>query len=222
MQKDFNEEAPPARDAAPLAAGQLLVADNHPFAAFAGVERAVLLILSHDDKFTLGVDLTAPGKSEIYKRFAAVNADIDILRRLPEEKRGVALGGPVGNGMFAPADLIFLHDAATGPAGIGTVENASFAAYAFSGRGDRFGAYLDPAHTPDSPRIFIGYTGWKPGQLANEIEGGLWKAIPATKELVFDTPLDKLWEVAAKQAGIDTQPAKASPPLPPPPLPPKR
>jgi putative transcriptional regulator len=49
------------------------------------------------------------------------------------------------------------------------------------------------------PRIFrvvLGCAGWAPGQLEAEIGAGAWLPAPVDASLVFDTPLDEIWDAA--------------------------
>lgn len=41
-------------------------------------------------------------------------------------------------------------------------------------------------------RFFVGYAGWSPGQLEQEMESGSWRTAPASTEHVFGDPED-LW-----------------------------
>ena len=43
-------------------------------------------------------------------------------------------------------------------------------------------------------RIFSGYAGWAPGQLADELGGGFWRARQVDADVVFDPAPDSLWE----------------------------
>ena len=54
---------------------------------------------------------------------------------------------------------------------------------------------------PGYCRFFAGYAGWGSEQLQQEFLSGAWMAIPATVELVFDTPPEKLWSSAVRQWG---------------------
>ena len=59
-------------------------------------------------------------------------------------------------------------------------------------------------HRPDPTaglRIFVGYSGWGPGQLQQEISRGDWLIVPATAETVFDDDPGKLWPKLIKRAG---------------------
>ena len=51
-------------------------------------------------------------------------------------------------------------------------------------------------------RIFAGYAGWGPGQLAGEIAQDMWLVVPATYSDVFDPDPETLWRrVLARQPG---------------------
>jgi len=50
-----------------------------------------------------------------------------------------------------------------------------------------------PAGEARRCRVFLGYAGWGPGQLEREIAAGAWATVPATSELLFDTPAEELW-----------------------------
>ncbi len=43
-------------------------------------------------------------------------------------------------------------------------------------------------------RMYTGYAGWGPDQLERELAEGAWMIVPATRELLFDTPTDELWD----------------------------
>ena len=52
-------------------------------------------------------------------------------------------------------------------------------------------------------RIFLGYAGWMPGQLEQEIVQGSWLVVPICDGLVFEAPLEEMWERAVRSLGID-------------------
>jgi putative transcriptional regulator len=56
---------------------------------------------------------------------------------------------------------------------------------------------------PESALIALGYAGWNAGQLEDEILSNSWLTVPADTHIIFDTPLDQRWTLAAKQLGID-------------------
>ncbi|MBC8515089.1 YqgE/AlgH family protein [bacterium] len=42
-------------------------------------------------------------------------------------------------------------------------------------------------------RLFLGYSGWDPGQLERELVEDVWIVVPATPTLVFDCTPESLW-----------------------------
>ena len=56
---------------------------------------------------------------------------------------------------------------------------------------------------PDKSLVAVGYAGWEPGQLEEEMLANSWLSVPATPELVFDTPFADRWDSAARTLGID-------------------
>ena len=53
--------------------------------------------------------------------------------------------------------------------------------------------------TPNEARYFVGYVGWRPGELRSEIDRGLWSVIDADVETVFRKETDGLWEELLQQ-----------------------
>ncbi len=56
---------------------------------------------------------------------------------------------------------------------------------------------------PDSAIVALGYAGWGGGQLENELVANAWLSVPATADIIFETPFDQRWEAAARLIGID-------------------
>ncbi len=55
---------------------------------------------------------------------------------------------------------------------------------------------------PDSSLLIcFGYTGWTAGELEKQFQDGLWFLYPSNKELIFDTPPDKLWKETLNSMG---------------------
>jgi putative transcriptional regulator len=48
--------------------------------------------------------------------------------------------------------------------------------------------------TPNEARYFVGYVGWRPGELKSEIDRGLWSVQGADLEMVFRKDTEGLWE----------------------------
>ncbi len=50
-------------------------------------------------------------------------------------------------------------------------------------------------------RFLLGYAGWSPGQLEEEIRRNMWVVAPATQSIVFDTPSDEIWTRTVHRLG---------------------
>jgi hypothetical protein len=48
--------------------------------------------------------------------------------------------------------------------------------------------------TPNEARYFVGYVGWRPGELKSEIDRGLWSVLDAELDTVFRKDTENLWE----------------------------
>jgi len=56
---------------------------------------------------------------------------------------------------------------------------------------------------PDRYIFALGYSGWAPGQLENELADDGWLALPGDEDVIFNTPDNDKWEKAARRLGID-------------------
>jgi hypothetical protein len=48
--------------------------------------------------------------------------------------------------------------------------------------------------TPNEARYFVGYVGWRPGELKSEIDRGLWSVLDAQVDTIFRKDTEGLWE----------------------------
>lgn len=56
---------------------------------------------------------------------------------------------------------------------------------------------------PNSALLMLGYAGWEPGQLENEIKDNGWLVTDATPEIVFGTGNSDKWKAALATLGVD-------------------
>jgi len=54
--------------------------------------------------------------------------------------------------------------------------------------------------TPNEARYFVGYVGWRPGELRGEIDRGLWTVANADLDLIFRKDTEGLWEELLQQS----------------------
>lgn len=52
-------------------------------------------------------------------------------------------------------------------------------------------------------RFLIGYAGWGPGQLDEELLASAWLTVPADRDFLFETPSEDMWELAIRRLGIE-------------------
>jgi len=51
--------------------------------------------------------------------------------------------------------------------------------------------------------LLLGYSGWYPGQLEQEIEDNSWLVAPFDTSIVFDVPLEERWKAALQSIGVE-------------------
>ena len=56
---------------------------------------------------------------------------------------------------------------------------------------------------PKHSLLALGYAGWGPGQLDDELQRNGWLSVPADDGLIFGTGLDERWERAIAKLGIN-------------------
>lgn len=56
---------------------------------------------------------------------------------------------------------------------------------------------------PERMLVSIGYSGWSPGQLEDEIGRNGWLTVGASADILFDFPIEKRYVAAIKLLGID-------------------
>ncbi|MCR9177946.1 MAG: YqgE/AlgH family protein [Alphaproteobacteria bacterium] len=55
---------------------------------------------------------------------------------------------------------------------------------------------------PDRRLLALGYAGWGPGQLDNELQENAWLSVDSDPEILFDKVLDDKWDRALAKIGI--------------------
>lgn len=56
---------------------------------------------------------------------------------------------------------------------------------------------------PAEVRLALGYSGWGPGQLEDELRAGGWLTCPACASLLYHTAPERIWAAALDRIGVD-------------------
>ncbi|MGW1317676.1 YqgE/AlgH family protein [Streptomyces sp. NPDC002426] len=174
--------------------GRLLVAA--PALADPNFDRAVVLLLDHDEEGSLGVVLNRPtpvGVGDILASWAGLTGEPDVVFQ----------GGPVS------------LDSALGVAVIPGDEGSSQGSRLRAGGGEApigwrrvHGAIclVDLDAPPEllaaalgSLRIFAGYAGWGPGQLESELADGAWYVVESEPGDVSSPRPENLWRAVLRR-----------------------
>jgi putative transcriptional regulator len=145
--------------------------------------RSVLLICEHNAEGAFGLVLNRSSGSKVGEL---------IVADLPETLKfaPLFLGGPV-----QPTALSFLHsDNFIPDANVFPNLNLGHSLDDLLEIGESFSPVK-------KVKLFAGYAGWSPGQLEQEMKRQSWLTVPASLELVFETPPEALWQKILKSKG---------------------
>lgn len=158
----------------------LLVA--HPQFRDIDYRQAVLLAAPAPNGGHVGVILNRPTKRSLSSLFPEHEPSKKVLDP-------VYYGGP-----FSRGALVALVKAGSTP-GEGTVQLMKNLYMAF--RVNTIDQVIE-TH-PNDARYYVGYVGWRPGELKVEIERGIWSVLSADPEVVFRKDVEGLWEELLQQ-----------------------
>jgi putative AlgH/UPF0301 family transcriptional regulator len=158
-----------------LALGKLLVAPrNAPDPRFAGT---VILLVQYDRQSAVGLMVNRRTETPISRA-------LQEWKLAKQKSDPVYSGGPMEvNGVLALLRL------ATKP---GDAAHVVGDVYVASSR-SLVKKALTAGTGPGAFRIYLGYCGWGPGQLENEVELGVWYIFSGNAGLVFDSDPASLW-----------------------------
>ena len=169
--------------------GQLLVAV--PDLQDSIFQRALILVCEHEEeKGAMGFIVNHP--SEMTLRDLLVD-----MRITPEVKgdlgRPVFLGGPVqpnlGFGLYS--GTYEMSDSAEIDSRVRVTASRSLLEHCAVGKG------------PENLLVTMGYSGWSPGQLEQELDTGSWWLTSPSPELLFGLPPERRWGEALRQLGLE-------------------
>lgn len=160
--------------------GKLLLSE--PFLPDPNFERTVILLTEHNEEGTVGFVLNKPSESRVTDVMEDLKIDLPIF-----------IGGPVQQDT-----LHFIHrniqlkDAIEIGGGL-----------SWGGDFDQLVSLIDVGKVSLTDiKFFLGYSGWSPGQLDEELKTDSWIVSDRyNDELLFETVPDLMWKNALKNLG---------------------
>jgi putative transcriptional regulator len=166
-----------------------------PTLADPNFDGSLVLMAEHHGEGALGFVVNRPGPIAV----------ADVLRGLAgglaeaAEASGRLAGQVLVGGPVSPERLWILHRPGVVPAEEGAVRVGDV--LALGGSKELLEALVrDPAAGPFL--LLLGYAGWSPMQVEQEVGAGAWIPLPFEEELVWDVPLEARWEAAVRRLGL--------------------
>jgi putative transcriptional regulator len=176
--------------------GQILIA--MPVMSDPRFERSVIYLCAHSSEGAMGIIVNRPAGSI---DFPGLLMQLDIIKqggqiKLPEnaEAMKVLKGGPVdtGRGFVLHSSDFFIQDATLNiDQDICLTATVDILKAIAAGSG------------PKHAILALGYAGWAPGQLENEIQHNGWLHCDADPDLIFGNDIDDKYARALRKIGID-------------------
>ena len=176
--------------------GQLLIA--MPVMGDPRFERSVIYLCAHSSEGAMGIIVNHPAGSI---DFPQLLMQLDIIKSADQikvadnaEPMQVLKGGPVdtGRGFVLHTSDFFLQDATLRiDEDICLTATVDILKAIAKGTGPRHAI------------LALGYAGWAPGQLENEIQHNGWLHCPADPDLVFGAAVEDKYPRALRKIGID-------------------
>jgi putative transcriptional regulator len=161
-----------------------------PTLADANFARSVTLICEHSDKGAMGIVVNRMTDLRLGDIFEQLSID---PAKASNTESVVYLGGPVQNNrgfvLHEPLGNWVSTLTVTDNLGVSTSRDVLEAI----------------AHNrgPDKYMVALGYAGWGAGQLEREISENSWLSGPASREIIFNLPVEHRWKAAARLMGVN-------------------
>lgn len=149
----------------------------------------VIFICSHSHEGAVGIAINKPDLSISLEEVLASNS-----YPIPDRLKGnVYIGGPVET---SAAFILYGSD-------YHTAQHLEVSSSVYMTRDTRVLEDIGHGRGPEKFLFAVGYAGWGPGQLEQELVREGWLTIPAQDSIIFDVPDEEKWQRAAALYGID-------------------
>ncbi|HEV7815245.1 MAG TPA: YqgE/AlgH family protein [Janthinobacterium sp.] len=153
----------------------------------------VVYVCEHNENGVLGVVINKPTDMTMQVLFERIDLPVSVELPEPMVDEPIMFGGPVQD------DRGFvLHTPGARYSSSLTVTDE----IAFTTSIDVLEAVAKGAG-PQRMLVSIGYSGWSPGQLEDEIGRNGWLTVGASADILFDLPIEQRYVAAMKLLGID-------------------
>ncbi len=151
-------------------------------------DHAIIAIISHDADGAMGIAIGKTGNFAV----SEVLDQADLPGAISPDPM-VMIGGPV-----EPQRGFVVHSRDWG--GQGTIDVAG--GFAVSGSLDVLRA-ISAGKGPARWMLAMGYAGWGPGQLENEIAADAWHVTDLDQDILFELAPESRWRATMARDGID-------------------
>jgi putative transcriptional regulator len=176
----FAAIAPPALEPKPAAAtpaaGMFLVAGRGFLDP--NFNQTVVYLLQHDREASFGLVVNRPGGNPL-------SSTLPYVAETPFASSPVYRGGPMD-----PDMLVMLIRNSPGSSLMRQVTDTTQASVSLQ----VLDTLIVEQKPPDDVRFYLGYAGWSPGRLAQELEHHYWHLVKGNPAAVFGPEADSLWQ----------------------------
>ena len=157
--------------------------------------KTVIYICAHSNEGAMGIIIN---KKIDYDLYPDLLEQLGIDKPIGNKKLFIRYGGPVesGRGFVLHSDEIMRKETLSIDKGIALTSTSEFFDDLAKGNG------------PKNSILALGYAGWGPGQIENEIISNSWMTLSTDSKFIFDEEVNNKWLNAFNLLGVD--PSKLS------------
>ncbi|MBO1923889.1 MULTISPECIES: YqgE/AlgH family protein [Thiomicrorhabdus] len=156
-------------------------------------EKSVIYIVEDNEHGTMGLTINLGHQLDI--RTLLEHFHYHYNERNPHLDEQVLLGGPVD----VERGFILHQPAGSWKSSMPLRDGLAMTV------SDDFLQAVGDGEAPDNFLVCLGFAGWEPGQLAEELQENSWLTIPYNQSLLFETPVEQRWEIALGTLGISPE-----------------
>ena len=152
--------------------------------------KTVIYMCAHSSEGSMGIIIN---KKIDYDLYPDLLEQLGIDKSFKNKKIFIRYGGPLesGRGFILHSDDIIRKETLNIDKGVALTSTSDFFDDLTKGKG------------PRNSILALGYAGWGPGQLENEIIQNSWIPLPIETSFLFDEHVSRKWNDAYKMMGFD-------------------